>query len=35
MATALAQIAAVTPQQAWGKLGREEYEWIAGNSFKK
>jgi len=35
MAITLAQIATVTPQQVSGKLGREEYEWIAGNSFKK
>jgi len=28
----LALIETVTPQQAKEKLGREEYEWIAGNS---
>ncbi len=31
----LAPIAAVTPQQALGKPGREEYERKAGNSSKK
>lgn len=31
----IAPIVAVTPQQEKVRLGSEEYEWKAGNSFKK